>query len=111
MAQQDEKIFADGFSFKRSEKAPDFVIGRMSMKADEAVAFIRKYEKGGWVNVQVKTARSGNYYVELDTYEAPQNGMKPQGQQEAKPVGKSTPKSQNEPSVQDEAEDGEELPF
>ena len=24
---QDEKIFADGFSFKRNEKSPDFVVG------------------------------------------------------------------------------------
>ena len=100
---QDEKIFADGFSFKRNEKAPDFVVGRMSMKADEAVAFIRQHEKGGWVNVNVKTARSGNYYVELDTYE-PTNGMKDGPKQEAKPQG--TPRGPlNEP------EDDMPLPF
>lgn len=74
---QDEKIFADGFSFKRSEKAPDFVVGRLSMKADDAVAFIRTHEKGGWVNLNIKTARSGNHYVELDTYEPNQGGNKP----------------------------------
>jgi len=65
----EEKIFADGFSFKRSENAPDFVVGRLSLKVDEAIAFIKKYEKKGWVNLNVKTARSGNIYVELDTYE------------------------------------------
>jgi hypothetical protein len=73
---QDEKIFADGFSFKRSEKAPDFVVGRLSMKADDAVAFIRTHEKGGWVNLNIKTARSGNHYVELDTYEPNQGATK-----------------------------------
>lgn len=66
---QDEKIFADGFSFKRNEKAPDFVVGRLSLKADDAVAFIREHERNGWVNLNIKTARSGNHYVELDTYE------------------------------------------
>ena len=71
---QDEKIFADGFSFKRSENAPDFVVGRMSMKCDEAVAFIRQHEKNGWVNLNIKTARSGNYYVELDTFD-PKKGV------------------------------------
>lgn len=71
---QDEKIFADGFSFKRNEKAPDFVVGRMSMKVDEAVAFMRQHEKNGWVSLNVKTARSGNYYVELDTYEPTKSG-------------------------------------
>jgi hypothetical protein len=71
----EEKIFADGFSFKRNEKAPDFVVGRLSMKSDDAVAFIQKHTKGGWVNLNIKTAKSGNYYVELDTYE-PQNTQK-----------------------------------
>jgi hypothetical protein len=67
--QQDEKIFADGFSFKRSENAPDFVIGRLSMKVDDAIAFMREHDKKGWVNLNIKTARSGNHYVELDTFE------------------------------------------
>ena len=102
---QDEKIFADGFSFKRNEKAPDFVVGRLSMKVDEAVAFIRQHEKGGWVNLNIKTARSGNHYVELDTYEPTQGGAKPQS--EPKPQSKPITK-QAEPEVED---DGEELPF
>ena len=88
---QDEKIFADGFSFKRNEKAPDFVVGRLSMKVDEAVAFIRQHEKGGWVNLNIKTARSGNHYVELDTYEPAQNGMKAEVTQDAKPRKAAAP--------------------
>lgn len=104
---QEEKIFADGFSFKRNEKAPDFVVGRLSMKVDEAVAFIRQHEKGGWVNLNVKTARSGNYYVELDTYEPnTQNGMRPQAEQVAQP--KAKPVQQVEEAVDEE--DGP-LPF
>lgn len=67
---QEEKIFADGFVFKRSENAPDFVVGRISIKVDDAVAFIQKHTKNGWVNLGVKQARSGNYYMELDTFEA-----------------------------------------
>lgn len=90
---QDEKIFADGFSFKRSEKAPEFVVGRLSMKADDAVAFIQKHNKGGWVNLNIKTARSGSYYVELDTYE-------PQATQKAP-----------EPRVEKVSQAKEELPF
>jgi len=37
-----ERIFAEGFSFKRREDAPDFVIGRISIKVDEAIAFLKK---------------------------------------------------------------------
>jgi len=99
---QDEKIFADGFSFKRSEKAPDFVIGRLSMKVDEAVAFIKTHQKGGWVNLNVKQARSGNYYMELDTFEP--SGKKPTW------TAASTP-SASAPKQKPIEEDDAELPF
>jgi hypothetical protein len=82
----EDKIFADGFSFKRNENAPDFVVGRLSMKVDDATKFLKDNEKNGWVNLNIKTARSGNHYVELDTYE-------PKGEKsEAKPTQKAKPK-------------------
>ena len=73
---QEEKIFADGFVFKRNENAPDFVVGRISIKVDEAVAFIKQHQKNGWINLGVKTARSGNYYIDLDTFEAKDDSSK-----------------------------------
>jgi hypothetical protein len=93
---QDEKIFADGFSFKRNEKAPEFVIGRLSMRVDEAIAFLKEHDRNGWVNLNIKTARSGNHYVELDTYE-PQAEQAPKAKPKAAPVKSS--------------ENDEELPF
>lgn len=99
---QDEKIFADGFSFKRNEKAPDFVVGRMSIKSDDAVAFIREHEKNGWVNLNIKTARSGNHYVELDTYEPTKGESTPKAQEKPK----ATPKAQEV-----EPEEQGDLPF
>jgi hypothetical protein len=71
----EDKIFANGFSFKRNEKAPDFVVGRMSIKVDDAISFMKEHQKSGYINVNVKTARSGNYYVELDTF-VPSGGSK-----------------------------------
>lgn len=68
--QEQEKIFADGFIFKRNPNAPEFVIGRLSMKVEDAIGFINQHQKDGWINLGVKQARSGNYYVELDTFEA-----------------------------------------
>jgi hypothetical protein len=95
---QDEKIFAEGFSFKRNEKAPDFVVGRLSLKVDDAIAFIRDHQKNGWVNLNIKTARSGNHYVELDTYEpTTQHG-----------ASQSAPKPKAKVVV---AEDDGDLPF
>jgi 23S rRNA C2498 (ribose-2'-O)-methylase RlmM len=97
---QDEKIFADGFSFKRNEKAPDFVVGRMSIKEEEGIAFIKKHVKNGWVNFNIKIAKSGNYYVELDTYEPT---TKPQAETKSVPA-----KVKKAPLV---VESEEELPF
>lgn len=88
-----EKVFADGFIFKRNEKAPDFVVGRVSVKVDEAIAFLRKHDKNGWVNLDVKTARTGNFYMELDTFE---------------PKGKGQPQASSPKKADDSFED---VPF
>ncbi|QDP48511.1 MAG: hypothetical protein Tp158DCM1228761_13 [Prokaryotic dsDNA virus sp.] len=66
----EEKIFADGFSFKRNDNAPEFVVGKQSIKVDEAIAFLKANAKNGWVNLDIKQAKGGNYYCELDTWEA-----------------------------------------
>jgi hypothetical protein len=80
-----EKVFADGFVFKRNEKAPDFVVGGISVKVEDAVAFLRKHDKNGWVNLQVKNSQGGKYYIELDTFEP-----KAQQQQAPAPVQQET---------------------
>lgn len=67
--EQQEKIFADGFIFKRNPKAPQFVVGRVSIKVEEAIAFLKSNAKNGWVNLDIKEARSGNHYIELDTFQ------------------------------------------
>ena len=64
----DEKVFADGFMFKRRDNAPEWVVGRMSVKCDDAVAWMRENHKDGWINLNVNQAKSGNYHVELDTF-------------------------------------------
>ena len=53
----EEKIFADGFSFKKRDNAPDFVVGRVSVKVDDAIAFMKKQNKGGWVNLNINQAK------------------------------------------------------
>ena len=98
--EQEEKIFAEGFVFKRNEKAPEFVIGRMSIKVDEAIAFLQKHQENGWTNLGVKQARSGNYYVELDTFK-PNNDSAVDKQ----PALKAAPAP---PKVEEEQDD---LPF
>ena len=69
MAQQPEKVFADGLISKRNQNAPDFVIINQSYKVEEFIAFLNKHNKNGWVNTSTKMAQSGKYYTELDTFE------------------------------------------
>ena len=98
MSEKKEKVFADGFSFKRNETAPDYVVGRLSLKVEDAVAFIKKHaNSNGWINLSIMYGRSGNPYVELDTYE-------PTKQDDAKPVKKAKP-------VVEEEDDQDSLPF
>tara|TARA_R110000796_G_scaffold252271_1_gene385874 strand:+ start:3250 stop:3540 length:291 start_codon:yes stop_codon:yes gene_type:complete len=93
-----EKIFAEGFSFKRRDNAPEFVIGRQSIKVDEAVAFLMANVKNGWVNLDIKLSQGGKYYMELDTWEA--NGSTTPAK---KPTKDAIPSSIST--------EGEELPF
>ena len=73
-----EKVFADGFSFSTRENQPEFVIGRVSVKIEDALPFLKEHgAKRGWVNLNILTGRSGKPYVELDTFEPNSNGQKP----------------------------------
>lgn len=64
----DEMIFAEGFSFKRNENAPDFVVGKMSVNIESAKEYFEKHGDNGWVNFEVKIGKSGKYYCEHDSW-------------------------------------------
>lgn len=98
----EERLFADGFSFKRNENAPEFVTGRLSIKVDEAVNFMKQHQKNGWININVKKARSGNFYLELDTYT-------PKGGESATEVKQMPNKAQSSKKPVEDL--GEDLPF
>ena len=66
---QNEKVFVEGFIFKRKDEAPDFVIGNISIKKDELIAFMEEHaSEDGWVNISVKKSKGGKIYSELDTW-------------------------------------------
>jgi hypothetical protein len=88
-----EKVFADGFIAKRHEKAPDFVTCSLSVKVDEAVTFLQNNAREGWVNLQVKQAKSGKYYVELDEWRPTQGQSAKVGIVQAKAAIDPVPES------------------
>lgn len=63
-----EKVFADGFMFKMNPNSPEWVVGSLSLKAEEAIEFIKNNTDKGWVNLKVNVGKSGKPYVELDTW-------------------------------------------
>ena len=63
-----DKIFADGFIFKKDEQTPEFVIGKISVKVEEATEFLKNNSNNGWVNLDVKLSQGGKYYMELNTW-------------------------------------------
>ena len=91
-----EKIFANGFVFKKQENAPEWVIGSLACKAEEAMIFLKEHMKqDGWVNMSIKVSLAGKPYIELDTWE-------PKKKEDTKV---------KEPVESFEDEEGEDLPF
>jgi len=82
MSENTEKIFADGFSFKKRDNQPEFVVGKVAIKVEDAIPFLKENESKGWVNLNINQARSGKYYLELDTW-------KPKAQEENQPEEKA----------------------
>lgn len=69
MSNKKEVIFADGFILKRNENTPEWVIGNLSIKVEDAIAFLNKRSKNGWVNLDLKVSQEGKPYCQLDTWE------------------------------------------
>ena len=77
-----EKIFANGMSFKkRRDTAPEWIRAHISFKVDDFIDFLTQYEDNGWVNVDLKESKSGNYYCELNQWKRPEGHQKPLGGQ------------------------------
>ena len=71
----EEKKDVTGMFVKRNEKAPDFVVCNISIKADEFDMFVKENKNDkGYVNLQVlKSKDKGTLYAVLDTFEPKAN--------------------------------------
>ena len=95
-----EKVFAKGFIFKKNDNAPEWVVGRLSLKKDEAIAFIQS-QGNEWINLNIARGQQGNFYVELDIWK-PINQPNPSSNQSNVP---QVPQFNPEPNASDD------LPF
>ena len=72
-----DKVFAKGIYVKApKENSPDFVKFSMSIKRNEAMGWLQS-QSDEWVNLQVKEAKSGKWYCEVDTWKPDPNRSKP----------------------------------
>jgi hypothetical protein len=103
MSEQKETVFLDGFIFKRPrEGAPDFVKGEMSIKADDAIAFIQKHTKNGWLNADLLASKDNTkLYFKLNTWEKPVDANAPVAPTPAQqvPAGEQPPEVIDESSI------------
>jgi len=101
--------FVDGVYFsKPSERAPDFVVGNISFVPEKIIAWLNDQtpNEKGYVNCQIKIARSGKPYVALDDYQPRERREEPQGQRQAPP-----PQPPYDDGAGDEFGDDSKIPF
>lgn len=64
-----ESVLAQGFYFNKRDNAPDWVVGNLSAKAEDAIEFLKEHtNERGWVNMQILISKEGKPYIKLDTY-------------------------------------------
>ena len=87
-----EKIYAEGLFAKRNEKAPEFVVCNLSIKADDFMQFLEENtNEKGYVNLQVlKSKDKGTLYAVLDTFE-------PKASTASTEIKKAVKKQDNDP--------------
>lgn len=73
---ENETVYVDGMIFNRKrDGAADFVLGGISIKVDDLVAFLQKHKKeDGWVNLDFLRGKDkedgskGRPYFKLNTW-------------------------------------------
>ena len=68
-----DKVFAKGLYVKPpTDNAPDFVKFGLSIKRQEVMDWLRG-QSDEWINLQVKEAKSGKWYAEVNTWKPEPN--------------------------------------
>jgi phage antirepressor YoqD-like protein len=74
METKQEKIFVNGIISKEvPQTAPDFILGKMSIKVDDLMKWLIENkslcDENGWINMTVMRSKStGKRYIEVDTW-------------------------------------------
>lgn len=71
-----DKTFPEGFMVQNpSDRAPDFVKGRIGVRVDKFSTWAREHmDDRGWVNLDLLESRDGKLYAALNTYKKTADG-------------------------------------
>lgn len=110
MSTENETVFLQGFIFKRPhENAPAFVKGSMSIKVDEAIAFLQQHNNNGWVNADLLASKDNSkLYFKLNTYKPETSQNAPQAPTPTVNAGEDTRQA---PQYPEEEINPEDIPF
>lgn len=65
-----DKTFANGIIFAHpNDKAPEFIIGKISIKKSEFIPFLQS-QSGDWVNLDVKLSKTDKIYCEVNNWKS-----------------------------------------
>lgn len=105
-----EKKIPYGFWFERRNNAPDFIIGRMSIKLDKAIPFLEENKnESGYVNLTVLKSKTDGFYIELDEWKPTKKEDAPAADH---PVAPSNPLDKTKLNeVIEKAGDPKDIPF
>ena len=68
-----DATFPDGIrAFDPHEKAPDYIIANITLKADELTQWMRASHVMGECRLVMKRSKAGKLYLQVDTYRPPQ---------------------------------------
>jgi hypothetical protein len=71
-----EKKFSKGFIFKKRANSPEFLIGSLSIKVEEAIPFLSENQKTGWVNLDICKSSEGKFYLSVNDFEPSKEEIK-----------------------------------
>ena len=76
MSERTEPEFVSGLFVKTPEPSqPNFIIAKLGIRREELIEWLLQ-KSDEWVNIDIKEARSGKWYAQVDTWE-PRLSKKP----------------------------------
>ena len=88
----DQKLPTGIYADRPHEKAPSFVIARLSIKVADAIPFLEEHQKrSGYVDLDIKESNGGKYYVSLNEWVQKEQRSQSQEERETELLATHTP--------------------